>query len=168
MLLVRILLHLSGQSEGRRCRRQARKGDGPSTRTRVLTAHGTRGQTHDDYQWLDEEDGEEYVLRNVRGRNWCNSAPAVAQNESRHRSRNCDPRPQNGAGDRDDECRARLAGVFVFSGCAAVVCLRLGDLTGPCEILRVSLVHWACALGAARHARLRSRRPSRTHGRVAT
>lgn len=106
------------------------------------------------------------MLGNVRGRNWCDSPPAVAQNESRHSSRKSDPSSQNGAGDGGNERGARLAGVLVFSGCAAAVRLRLADDAPRCGALRVSLVHRACALGAARHARFRRRRPPGANHRV--
>lgn len=163
--MVGVAGHASQQKGGARQLKTATNTRHGRAQTRVLTAHGTRGQTHDDCQWLDEEDGEENVLGNVRGRNWCDSPPAVAQNESRHRSRKSDPSSQNGVGDGGDERGAGLAGVFVFRGCAAVVRLHLAD-AARCRALRVSLVHRARTLGAARHTRFRGRRPSGADGCV--
>ena len=40
-------------------------------------------QTHDDCEWLDEEDGEENVPRHWRDGCWRRRAPSVTQNESR-------------------------------------------------------------------------------------
>ena len=41
------------------------------------------GQTHDDCEWLNEEDREEDVLRHGRDGYWRRRAPSVTQNESR-------------------------------------------------------------------------------------
>ena len=40
-------------------------------------------QTHDDCEWLNEEDGEEYVLGYWRDGYWRRCAPCITQNESR-------------------------------------------------------------------------------------
>lgn len=99
------------------------------------------------------------MLGNVRGRNWCDSPPTVAQNESRHSNRKGDPSSQNCARDGGDERGARFVGVLVFSGCAAAVRLRLADDASRSGALRVCLVHRTRALGAARHTRFGRRRP---------
>src|SRR4051812_24013213 len=41
------------------------------------------GQTHDDCEWLDEEDGEQNVLRHGRDGHRRRGAPSVTQHESR-------------------------------------------------------------------------------------
>jgi len=71
-------------------------------------------QTHDDYEWLNEEDGEENVLGNVRGRDGCDSPPAVAQDESWGNSRKNDACSQNCARNCGDKRRTRFAGLAVF------------------------------------------------------
>ena len=83
--------------------------------TRALTARGTREQTHDDCQWLDEEDGEENVLGNVSSRDGCDRPPTIAQNHSRYSRRQNDPSSQNRAGEGGDKRGTRLAGRVVFS-----------------------------------------------------
>lgn len=107
------------------------------------------------------------MLGNVCGRNWCDRPPAVAKNESRHSSWESNASSQNCARDGGDERRVWLAGVFVFGGCAAAIRLRLTDDAFRSGTLRVFLVHRARALGAARHARFRRRRPPGAHCGVA-
>ena len=64
-------------------------------------------QTHDDCEWLDEEDGEEKVPRHWRDGYRRRHAPSVAQNESRDvggkdgrgtENRRCDGGNKRGAG----------------------------------------------------------------------
>ena len=107
------------------------------------------------------------MLGNVRGRNRRDSPPTVAQNESRHSRWKSDPGAQNCAGDGGDERGARLAGGFLFRGCAAGVCLRLTDDASRSGALRLSFVHRARgAFGAAGHPRLRSWQPAGTDGAI--
>jgi hypothetical protein len=106
------------------------------------------------------------VRGNVRGGNWYDSSPAVAQNECRYGSRKGDRSAQNCVGDGGDERRARLIRVLVLSGCAATVCLRLADNACRCGSMRVSAVHRTLAVSAACHARFGRRCPTGAHGCV--
>jgi hypothetical protein len=56
----------------------------PRAYTREFTRpDAVSGQTHDDCEWLNEEDGEEDVLRYWRGGYRRRRAPCVTQNERR-------------------------------------------------------------------------------------
>jgi hypothetical protein len=134
--------------------------------TRALTAPDTRGQTHGDCQWLDEEEGEESVLGHVRGRNRRDRPPTVGQDESRHRNRKSDSGSQNRTEDGGDERGTRLTGGFAFGRCAAGVRLRLGNDAWRSGALRVSLVHRACTLCAASHPRFSGGCPAGASERV--
>jgi hypothetical protein len=68
----------------------------------------TSGQIHNDCDWLNEEDGEEDVLRNRRGGNRRRGAPSVAKNEGRDAGGQDDPTTENRSGDGGYEGRARL------------------------------------------------------------
>ncbi len=134
--------------------------------TRVLIARSTRGQTHDDCQWLDEEDGEKNVLRNGWCRNRCGGSPAVAQHESWDSGWEHNAGAQYRTRDRDDKRRIRLTGVLVFRRGATAVCLCLSDGVLS-RVRRAALVHRAVGVGTAVHARFRRGSPARAHGSVA-
>ena len=56
----------------------------PCAYTREPTRPDSKSeQTHDDCEWLNEEDGEENVLRHWRDWHRRRGAPSVTQNESR-------------------------------------------------------------------------------------
>ena len=107
------------------------------------------------------------MLGNVCGRNGCDSPPAVAQDESWGNGRKNDTCPQNCAGNGGNERRTRLAGLPVFSRCAAAVCLRLAESTHRFRAFRLRFVHRAGTVGAARHARFRRRRPAGANRHIA-
>ena len=71
-------------------------------------------QTHHDRVRLNEEDGEEEVLRRRRDRNGHRTAPPVAQNESGDMGGHDDSTAENCAGDRGNEREVRLIGVFAL------------------------------------------------------
>jgi hypothetical protein len=54
-------------------------------------------QTHDDCEWLNEEDGKQNVLRNWRGWNRRDGSPTIAKHESRDARRQNDGSAENGA-----------------------------------------------------------------------
>jgi hypothetical protein len=56
-------------------------------------------QTHDDSEWLDEEDGEQNVSRNGRFRDGEGRSPVGADVESRSAGRQDDARPENRVGE---------------------------------------------------------------------
>jgi hypothetical protein len=123
-------------------------------------------QTHHDPVRLNDEDGEEEVLRRRRGRNGHRTAPSVAQNESRDMGGYDDSTPENCAGDRSNEREVRLIGVFALRVGAAVVRLRLGD-TVRAAVLRVPSMHRAgTALGTARHSSFWARHPPGADGSI--
>ena len=67
-------------------------------------------QTHDDCEWLDEEDGEENVLRHWRDGHWRRRAPPVSQNESRVVSGKDNPCAENRSSDGGNKRGAVLVG----------------------------------------------------------
>ena len=118
-------------------------------------------QTHHDRVRLNEEDGEEEVLRRRRGRNRHRTAPPVAQNESGDMGGYDDSTAENCDGDRGNEREVRLIGVLALRFGAAVVCLHLGDGSARDTALRLFFVHGAgTALGTARHSSFWARHPS--------
>ena len=71
-------------------------------------------QTHDDCEWLDEEDGEENVLRHWLEGYWRRGAPSVTQNESRD-VRGKDIRgAENRRSDDGNKRRAERVGILVL------------------------------------------------------
>ena len=136
------------------------------TRASVQTRTSMSEQTHHDRVRLNEEDGEEEVLRRRRGRNGHRTAPPVAQNETGDRGGYDDSTAKNCAGDRVNEREVRLIGVFALRVGAAVIRLRLGD-TVRAAVVRVPSMHRAgTALGTARHSSFRARHPPGAHGGI--
>ena len=124
-------------------------------------------QTHDDCEWLNEEDREEDVLGHWRDGYWRRRPPGVSQNESRNaggqNNSNAEHRPSNGSNGGG----AGLIGILALGGCAATVGLRLRkNARGP-STLRVALVHRAfVALRAAGHALFWRCQPAGAHSRI--
>ena len=86
---------------------------------RAYTREPTRSdleseQTHDDREWLDEEDGEENVLRHWRDGCRRRRAPSVTQNESRDASGKDNPGAENRRSDGDNERGAGLVGMLAL------------------------------------------------------
>ena len=71
-------------------------------------------QTHDDCEWLDEENGEENVLRHWLDRYRRRRAPSVTQNEIRDVSRKDNPVAENRRGDGGDKRGAGLVGILAL------------------------------------------------------
>ena len=67
-------------------------------------------QTHDDCDWLNEEDGEENVLRDWRDWHRCRGAPSVTQNESRDIGGKHSPGAENRRCDGGDKGGTGLVG----------------------------------------------------------
>jgi hypothetical protein len=65
-------------------------------------------QTHDDCEWLDEEDGEENVLRHWRDGHRRRRAPSVTQKESRDGSGKDRPGAENRRSDGGNKRGAGL------------------------------------------------------------
>jgi len=83
-------------------------------------------QTHDDCEWLDEEDGEENVLRHGRDRKRRRRPPGVTQDESRDVGGQDHANTQHRSSDRGHKRGVGLGGILALSGGAAAVrlCLR--------------------------------------------
>ena len=64
--------------------------------------------------WLDQEDGEQDVLRNGRGWNRGTGSPGIGQHEARRSGRNDDAKTQDGARHRDGKCLGGLTGLFLL------------------------------------------------------
>ena len=136
------------------------------TRASLQTRTSKSEQTHHDRVRLNEEDGEEEVLRRRRDRNGDRTAPPVAQNESRNMGWYDDSTAENCAGDRGNEREVRLIGVFALRVGAAVIRLRLGD-TVRAAVVRVPSMHRAgTALGTARHSSFWTRHPPGADGGI--
>jgi hypothetical protein len=82
-------------------------------------------QTHEDREWLDEEDREENVSGDWRSSYRRVRSPAVAQNERRDADRNNDTNTKNCARVRSGEDRVSLTGLMALRSGAAVVRLCL-------------------------------------------
>jgi hypothetical protein len=119
-------------------------------------------QTHDDCQWLDEEDGKEKVPGNWRRWYGNDRSPIVAENEGRDADRKHHAVTENGMRDRHHIGEIRLGGIFALRGGTATISLCLGERFSGCRLVRVPAPHWTGpVLGAARHARFRCGRPAR-------
>jgi len=70
-------------------------------------------QTHDDCEWLDEEDGEENVLRHWLDGYRRRCAPSVTQDERRDTSWKDNPVAEN-RGDGDNKRGAEQVGIFAL------------------------------------------------------
>ena len=133
----------------------------------LLCRRVMRRQTHHDCLDLDQENGEQEVLRDGRRRDWNDRAPRVAEDESGYADRENDPCAEHRARDERRDVRSGLSRVVSFRGRATAVRLGLGD-----HALRdaavVGRVHRECAsLRTAGHTGLRRRGPSRAHGHIA-
>jgi hypothetical protein len=71
-------------------------------------------QTHDDCEWLNEEDGEENVLRHWRDGYRRRCAPSVTQNESRDVSGKDNPGAENRRSDGGNKRGAGLVGILAL------------------------------------------------------
>ena len=71
-------------------------------------------QTHDDCEWLNEEDGEEDVLGNGSGPRGCSRPPSVAQDESRNLDRQNNPGAEDRRGDRGNKRGVGLTGTLAL------------------------------------------------------
>ena len=71
-------------------------------------------QTHDDCEWLDEEDGEENVLRHWREGYRRRYSPFVTQDESRDVGGKDNPVAQNRRGDGGNERGVGLVGILAL------------------------------------------------------
>ena len=99
----------------------------PRAYTREPTRPDTESeQTHDDCEGLNEEDGEENVLRHGRDRKRRRRPPGVTQDESRDVGGQDHSDTEHRRGDRRNERGVGLVGILALSGGAAAVrlCLR--------------------------------------------
>jgi len=71
-------------------------------------------QTHDDCEWLDEEDGEENVLRHWLDGYRRKGAPSITQNESRDVHRKDNPIAENRRSDGGNERGAEQIGILAL------------------------------------------------------
>jgi hypothetical protein len=71
-------------------------------------------QTHDDCEWLDEEDGEENVLRHWRDGCRRRRAPCVTQNERRDVGGKDNPDAENRRSDSGDKRGVGLVGLLAL------------------------------------------------------
>ena len=71
-------------------------------------------QTHDDGEWLDEEDGEENVLRHWREGYRRRDAPCATQNERRNVSGKDNPVAENRRSDGGNKRGAELVGILAL------------------------------------------------------
>ena len=72
------------------------------------------GQTHCDWEWLNEEDGEEDVLRHWRAVYPRRRVPGPAQHESRDVDGQNDADTQNGHSNSGNKCRTELTGILAL------------------------------------------------------
>jgi len=117
------------------------------------------GQTHDDCQWLDEEDGKEEVLRDGT----CAQADELPCIERGIRLQRSERRQRRLQDSERDAYGKRCAGWTRFVGLggrAAAVRRGLGD--GATAILIVLVVWTTCALFTARATRLGAGLPAGT------
>jgi hypothetical protein len=128
---------------------------------------GTPEQTHDDCEWLNEEDRQEDVSWNRRAMDRRLDPPAVGQHERWGGLRKDDSGTENRSGNRRHSGRIRGVRLVALRGGTARIGLRLSDeavRTGP---VGGALVHRAiAALRTAGHSGLRRSSPPRTHRRV--
>ena len=100
----------------------------PRAYTREPTRPDTESeQTHDDCEWLNEEDREEDVLRNWRDGYRRRRTPSVAQHESRNVGGQDNPDAEHGCGDCSNKRGVGLIGILALSRRAAAVGLRLRE-----------------------------------------
>jgi hypothetical protein len=125
------------------------------------------GQTHDDCEWLNEEDGEEDVLGHWRDGYRRRRTPCVTQDESRDAGGQDNPSAENRPRDDGRGRGVGLIRILALGRCAATVGLRLCKHARGPKTVRIALVHRALvALRAAGHARFRRRQPAGAYGRI--
>ena len=83
-------------------------------RARTYASDMESEQTHDDCEWLDEEDGEENVLRHWRDGYRRRCAPPVTQNESRDVRGKDNPGAENRRSDGGNKRGAGLVGILAL------------------------------------------------------
>ena len=94
---------------------QSSGGGGPRAYTREPTRPDAESeQTHDDCEWLDEEDREENVLRHWRDGYRRRRAPGVAQNECGDAGGQDNPNTQDRGSDGGNKRGAGLAGILAL------------------------------------------------------
>ena len=71
-------------------------------------------QTHDDCQWLNEEDGEKDVPGNGCDRNWRDGPPPITRDERRHWNWNNNTRTEDCTRDDADERGSGLTGLLAL------------------------------------------------------
>ena len=87
----------------------------PHAYTHEPTRSDTKSeQTHDDCEWLNEEDREEDVLGYLRDHYRHRRAPCVTQNESRNPGGKDGPDAENGRGDCGSKRRIGLIGILAL------------------------------------------------------
>jgi len=98
----------------------------PRAYTREPTRPDTESeQTHDDCEWLNEEDGEENVLGHWRDGYRCRCTPRITQDKSRDVGRQDHSDAEHRRSDRGHKRGVGLIGVLALSRGAAAVGLRL-------------------------------------------
>ena len=123
-------------------------------------------QTHDDYQWLNEEDGQEEVARNGRDQAGCFRSPPVVQDTRGDGCGKHDPGHQDRPGDRHGEGRMWCVGLLALGGRAAGVGLILREHALGYGFVGPALVHRAIGVGTARHPGFRRGKPASAYGGV--
>jgi hypothetical protein len=100
----------------------------PRAYTREPTRPDTESeQTHDDCEWLNEEDREEDVLRHWRDGYRRRGAPCVTQDESRDVGGLDNTDAEHSRGDGGHKRRIGPVGILTLSCRAAAVSLRLRE-----------------------------------------
>jgi hypothetical protein len=137
-----------------------------------LYAHGdqpgrTSERTHDDCQWLNEEDGEEDVPGNGSDGNRCDGPPGISGNQRRNGYWKDDARTEYCARDDRDERRRRLTRLLALGHRAARIGLCLRDNPLFAGVVGLALVHRARVIRAACHPTFWGCRPPGAHGHVA-
>jgi hypothetical protein len=124
-------------------------------------------QTHDDCEWLNEEDRKEDVLRHWRHGYRRRRAPSVTQNERRNVGGQNNPDAEHRRGDGGHKRGIGLVGTLALCGRATAIGLDLRE-NAPCSgVARIALVHGAFGpVSAAGHARFRGRHPPGADRRV--
>src|SRR4051794_19812089 len=113
----------------------------PRAYTREPTRPDTESeQTHDDCEWLNEENREEEVLRNRPCEYRRRRAPRVTQHESRDVGRHNHSDTEHRSSDRRNQCGVGLVGILALSGCAAAVSLCLRNDSARRAAVRIALV----------------------------
>ena len=126
----------------------------------------TPEQTHDDYEWLNEEDGQKDVTRDRRDRDRCCRSPPIGQNKAWGASWKNDSGAQNRRGNRRDRGRVRRVRLIALGGGAARVRLSRSDYALRTGFVGTAPVHRAVVISTARHSCLGCCPPAGTDGGV--